>query len=158
MKRGTAYAPNSQASIPVFNPVPRSYAGFDTIRQEPVQDLSHSTRRLCHARPDPGPDRLDGRAVEECPLDLVTLKSELKHLIVDTLRLEEIAPEEIEDDMPLFGKGLGLDSVDALELVVALEKAYGVVIEDEEVGKEAFASVEVLARFVRDRVKEGANG
>ena len=91
-------------------------------------------------------------------MDLVTLKSELKHLIVDTLRLEEIAPEEIEDDMPLFGKGLGLDSVDALELVVALEKAYGVVIEDEEVGKEAFASVEVLARFVRDRVKEGANG
>ena len=91
-------------------------------------------------------------------MDLVTLKSELKHLIVDTLRLEEIAPEEIEDDMPLFGEGLGLDSVDALELVVALEKAYGVVIEDEEVGKEAFASVEVLARFVRDRVKEGANG
>lgn len=91
-------------------------------------------------------------------MDLVTLKSELKHLIVDTLRLEEIAPEEIEDDMPLFGEGLGLDSVDALELVVALEKAYGVVIEDEEVGKEAFASVEVLARFVRDRVQEGANG
>lgn len=91
-------------------------------------------------------------------MDLVTLKSELKHLIVDTLRLEEIAPEEIEDDTPLFGEGLGLDSVDALELVVALEKAYGVVIEDEEVGKEAFASVEVLARFVRDRVKEGANG
>ncbi len=87
-------------------------------------------------------------------MDLATLRTELKHLIVDTLRLEEITPEEIEDDIPLFGEGLGLDSVDALELVVALEKAYGVVIEDEEVGKEAFASVEVLAKFVQERIGE----
>lgn len=80
-----------------------------------------------------------------------SLKAELKRLIVETLRLEDIHPEDIEDAAPLFGDGLGLDSVDALELVVALEKSYGVIIEDEEVGKQAFASVEVLADFVLEK-------
>jgi acyl carrier protein len=84
-------------------------------------------------------------------LDKQNLKSELKRLIIDTLRLEEIKPEDIVDNAPLFGDGLGLDSVDALEIVVALEKAYGVIIEDEEVGKKAFASIDVLADFVLDK-------
>lgn len=79
------------------------------------------------------------------------LKAELKRLIVETLRLEDVEPQDIIDDAPLFGEGLGLDSVDALEIVVALEKAYGVIIEDEEVGKRAFASVEVLADFVMEK-------
>jgi len=76
---------------------------------------------------------------------------ELKKLIISTLRLEDILPEDIEDDAPLFGDGLGLDSIDALELVVALEKAYGVVIPDSEVGEKVFRSVNTLARFVRER-------
>ncbi len=80
-----------------------------------------------------------------------SLKAELKRLIVETLRLEDIRPEDIGDSAPLFGDGLGLDSVDALELVVALEKSYGVIIEDEDVGKRAFASVEVLADFVLEK-------
>ncbi|NDY41301.1 acyl carrier protein [Dissulfurirhabdus thermomarina] len=79
------------------------------------------------------------------------LKAELKRLIVDTLRMEDVRPEEIVDDAPLFGEGLGLDSVDALELVVALEKTYGIEIEDEEVGRTAFASIEALADFVRQK-------
>ena len=79
------------------------------------------------------------------------LKSELKDLIIKTLRLEEIKPGDIEDDAPLFREGLGLDSIDALELVVALEKTYQVVIEDEEVGKKAFASIEALAGFVLEK-------
>ena len=79
------------------------------------------------------------------------LKFELKNLIIETLRLEDVRPDEILDEAPLFGEGLGLDSVDALEIVVALEKAYGVVIEDEEVGKKAFASIEVLADFVLEK-------
>lgn len=79
------------------------------------------------------------------------LKSELKRLIVETLHLEDIQPDEIEDGAPLFGEGLGLDSIDALELVVALEKSYNVIIEDEEVGKKAFASIEALADFVRGK-------
>ena len=84
-------------------------------------------------------------------LEKETLKPDLKRLIIDTLRLEDINPDEIVDEDPLFGEGLGLDSVDALEIVVALEKVYGVVIEDEEVGKQAFASIEVLADFVLEK-------
>jgi acyl carrier protein len=81
-------------------------------------------------------------------LDKETLKSELKRLIVETLRLEDIEPDTIQDEEPLFVEGLGLDSIDALELVVAIEKNYGVLIEDEEVGFEAFASIEALADFI----------
>ncbi len=76
------------------------------------------------------------------------LKSELKRLIVETLRLEDVEPESIKNHEPLFVEGLGLDSIDALELVVAIEKKYGVLIEDEEVGFEAFASIDALADFV----------
>jgi len=75
---------------------------------------------------------------------------ELKKLIIQTLKLEEITPEDIQDDGQLFGNGLGLDSIDALELVVALEKAYRVVIPDSEVGKRVFHSVKTLAQFVRE--------
>ncbi len=81
-------------------------------------------------------------------MDKESLKSELKMLIIETLRLEDVEPDSIKDEDPLFGEGLGLDSIDALELVVAIEKHYGVLIEDEEVGVEAFASIEGLANFV----------
>lgn len=81
-------------------------------------------------------------------MDKDSLKSELKRLIVKTLRLEDVAPDTIEDEEPLFVEGLGLDSIDALELVVAIEKNYGVLIEDEEVGFEAFASIDALANFI----------
>jgi acyl carrier protein len=87
-------------------------------------------------------------------LDKETLKSELKRLIIETLRLEDVEPASIKDEEPLFGEGLGLDSIDALELVVAIEKKYGVLIEDEEVGVEAFASIEALADFVIDKKSE----
>jgi acyl carrier protein len=73
---------------------------------------------------------------------------DLKKLIVLALRLEDMAPEDIIESDPLFGEGLGLDSIDALELVVALEKQYGVVIADAKVGRRAFASVNALAEFV----------
>lgn len=72
----------------------------------------------------------------------------VKKLIIDRLKLE-IEPEEIENDQPLFGDGLGLDSIDALELVLGLEKEFGVKIEDEEVGVKAFASIDALVAFVR---------
>ena len=84
-------------------------------------------------------------------MDKNVLKSELKNLIVKTLRLEEIKPDEIKDDAPLFGEGLGLDSIDALELVVALEKTYDVIIENEDVGRSAFASIDALADFVLEK-------
>ena len=84
-------------------------------------------------------------------MDKETLRSELKLLIIETLRLEDVKPDSIKDEDPLFGEGLGLDSIDALELVVAIEKHYGVLIEDEEVGVEAFASIDALADFVIDK-------
>jgi len=78
------------------------------------------------------------------------LKDRIKRLIVERLKLET-DPSEIGDDEPLFGEGLGLDSIDALELVLGLEQEFGVKIEDEEVGGEALASVNALAAFVRDK-------
>lgn len=74
----------------------------------------------------------------------------LKKMIIDTLKLEDIAVEEIENEAPLFREGLGLDSIDALELVVAIEKQFNIIIEDEDVGKTAFASVSALAKFIQD--------
>lgn len=73
----------------------------------------------------------------------------LKTMIIDTLRLEDVTVGEIENDAPLFREGLGLDSIDALELVVAIEKTFNVVIEDEDVGRKAFASVLALAGFIQ---------
>jgi acyl carrier protein len=76
------------------------------------------------------------------------LKYELKKQIIEELNLEDIRPEDIEDDSPLFGDGLGLDSIDALELVVLLEKHHGVKITDEETGKKALASISTMAEFI----------
>ncbi|HEY4414336.1 MAG TPA: phosphopantetheine-binding protein [Verrucomicrobiae bacterium] len=73
---------------------------------------------------------------------------ELKSQIIASLKLQDITPEQIEDDAPLFGTGLGLDSIDALELVVLLEKDYGIVIKDIEEGRPAFRSVKTLAEFI----------
>ncbi len=70
-------------------------------------------------------------------------------MIIDTLKLEDVSAEEIDDDAPLFKEGLGLDSIDALELVVAIEKVFNVIIEDEDVGKEAFGSIRILAGFIQ---------
>ena len=86
-------------------------------------------------------------------MDLTTLQNDLKQMIVETLLLEDILPSQIEDDAPLFGEGLGLDSIDALELVVAIEKQFDVIIEDEEVGRQAFASINALADFIVEKKK-----
>jgi acyl carrier protein len=83
--------------------------------------------------------------------DLAPTIDELKRLIVDSLHLEDVRPEDIDADAPLFGAGLGLDSVDALELVVALEKRFGIRTESQEIGREAFRSVRALAEHVQSR-------
>ncbi len=80
------------------------------------------------------------------------LVDELKQLVVTALRIEDFDPQEIKDEEPLFGdEGLGLDSVDALELVVHIEQQYGIQIEDEEVGRKAFASINALAEFIAEK-------
>ena len=73
---------------------------------------------------------------------------ELKTKIIESLKLQDVTADQIEDDAPLFGTGLGLDSIDALELVVLLEKEYGIVIKDIEEGRPAFRSVKTLAEFI----------
>ena len=75
----------------------------------------------------------------------------IKRLIVESLNLEGMEPEMIEDETPLFGEGLGLDSVDALELVVALEKEFGIKIKSQEIGREVFSSVSTLSQFIEGR-------
>ena len=75
----------------------------------------------------------------------------IKRLIIESLHLEGMKPEMIEDEAPLFGEGLGLDSVDALELVVALEKEFGIKIKSQELGREVFSSVSSLSQFIETR-------
>jgi acyl carrier protein len=79
------------------------------------------------------------------------LIARLKQLIVDTLRLEDIAPADIPDNEPLIGGGLSLDSIDALELVVRLEKEFGIKIASSEEARGALGSVAALAAYVRER-------
>ncbi len=78
------------------------------------------------------------------------LRAEIKQLIIESLNLEGMTPEQIVDDAPLFQEGLGLDSIDALELAVAIERRYAVTIPDEAVGKRAFSSVCALADYVAE--------
>lgn len=79
------------------------------------------------------------------------LPGRIKKLIVETLRLEDIDPEQIGNDNPLIGSGLALDSIDALELVVRIEKEFGIKISSSEESRQALASVSSLAEFIRKR-------
>jgi len=83
--------------------------------------------------------------------------SELKQLIIDSLQLEGITCEMIEDDAPLFGDGLGLDSVDALELVIVLEKRLGVKIRTDDIEPDAFATATSLHRFIERQTARAAS-
>ena len=76
------------------------------------------------------------------------LKLELKQMIIKAANLEDVAPEEIENAAPLFVEGLGLDSIDALELSVALDSNYGINISDTDTAKAAFASIDALSAYV----------
>lgn len=74
---------------------------------------------------------------------------ELKEKIIETLNLEEMSADDIDAEAPLFGEsGLGLDSIDALELIVLLEKQYGIKLDDPSQGKEIFKSVNTIAQYV----------
>lgn len=78
------------------------------------------------------------------------LKLQLKQQIIEALNLEEMTPEDIENSAPLFGEGLGLDSIDALELIVLLDKQYGIRIANPAEGKDIFKSIDTIAQFVAD--------
>jgi acyl carrier protein len=79
------------------------------------------------------------------------LIEKIKQLIITRLKLVDMTPEMIENNASLFGEGLGLDSIDALELVLGLEKEFGVIIPDAEVGKKVFQSVRTMAQYVSEQ-------
>ncbi len=76
------------------------------------------------------------------------LISQLKENIIEVLNLEEMSPNDIDNDAPLFGEGLGLDSIDALELIVMMEKEYGIKLKNPAEGKEIFKSINVMAHYI----------
>lgn len=78
------------------------------------------------------------------------LINELKKEIIEVLNLEGMTPEDIDENAPLFGEGLGLDSIDALELIVLMEKNYGIKLANAAEGREIFKSVRVMAEYIKE--------
>jgi len=85
------------------------------------------------------------------------LRTELKHKLVKTLDLQDVNPDDIDDDEPLFGEGLGLDSIDVLEIVVMIEQDYGIKIDNKELGQQVLRSIATLADYLEKHDK-GATG
>ncbi len=82
----------------------------------------------------------------------MSLKEDLKKIIIKELNIEDVTPEEIGDGEPLFGKRFGLDSIDAIEIVFQVEKHFGVVIRDMKEGRPALQSINTLASFIEARL------
>lgn len=82
------------------------------------------------------------------------LIEKVKQMIIDSLRIEEMSPADINSDAPLFGEGLGLDSIDALQLVVSMEKEFGVVVPDAATGSKVFVSVRSMSAYIEEQRSE----
>jgi len=86
-------------------------------------------------------------------MEMEDLIIKIKEQVIEVLNLEDIEPDDIDTDSPLFGDGLGLDSIDALELIVLLEKQYGIKIEDPKDGKKIFYSIRTIAEYIEEHKK-----
>jgi acyl carrier protein len=91
---------------------------------------------------------------ENKELELAEIRAKLKELLVTSLSLEDVKPADIKDDEILFGEGLGLDSLDAVEIVVLLQRNFGLDVKDMNEGKKIFYSVDTLARYVLENRKK----
>jgi acyl carrier protein len=85
--------------------------------------------------------------------ELAQIRKKLKQLLVTSLSLEDIKPEDIKDDEILFGEGLGLDSLDAVEIVVLLQRNFGLEVKDMNQGKKIFYSVDTLVNYIYENQK-----
>ncbi len=85
---------------------------------------------------------------------LAEIREKLKVLLVDQLSLDDVEPEEIEDDAELFGEGLGLDSLDAVEIVVLLQRNFGMEVKDMEKSREVFRTISTLADYVYEKSED----
>ena len=87
-------------------------------------------------------------------METVQLKQQLKQQIIAFLNLTDITPDDIKDDKPLFGEGLGLDSIDSLELIVLLNREYGIVIKDLKEGRKALVNINTMVDYIeKNRTK-----
>ncbi len=93
---------------------------------------------------------------EQRDLEISQIRGKLKELLVSHLSLQDVVPEQIQDDAPLFGDGLGRDSLDAVEIVVLLQRHFGVHIKDMELGRQVFASINTLAQYVYENRPQSA--
>jgi acyl carrier protein len=80
------------------------------------------------------------------------LRRKLKELLIERLKFEDMTPDDIPDDEPLFGGGLGLDSIDALEIVVMLETEFGIKVKNETSARDSFKSISTLANYVESKL------
>lgn len=81
-------------------------------------------------------------------METTQLKEQLKKQIIEFLNLTSVKPEDIKDDEPLFGEGLGLDSIDSIELIVLLNREYGIVIEDPKEGRKILVDLNTMADYI----------
>ncbi|MBK5272528.1 MAG: acyl carrier protein [Bacteroidia bacterium] len=81
-------------------------------------------------------------------METTELKEQLKKQIIEFLNLQSITPADIKDDEPLFGEGLGLDSIDSIELIVLLNRVYGIVIEDPKEGRRILVDINTMADYI----------
>ncbi|HSP33066.1 MAG TPA: phosphopantetheine-binding protein [Thermoanaerobaculia bacterium] len=82
------------------------------------------------------------------------LRRKLKELLIERLKFEDMSPDDIADDEPLFGGGLGLDSIDALEIVVMLESEFGIKVKNETTARDSFRSISTLASYVEQKLAQ----
>ena len=91
---------------------------------------------------------------EQREQELTAIRAKLKELLVSNLNMEGVTPDQIKDDDALFGEGLGLDSLDAVEIIVVVEKTYRVRIDTQETGRKVIRSINTLAQFIRQRTEQ----